>query len=347
MADEHRRANLKDVAIRAGTSIATASRVLNNTGYIAEDTRARVLKAAEELSYQPNLRAKGLRHGSSRTIGVLIPNLLNAYYTALADSVSLLLTSNDYQMLLSSTRDDPQVEWKTLRTMIGHDVDGLIWVPTTNDPKLVKYLQSQRTPAVSIIRRLPGSAIDTIVFEDFQGSQTATQHLIQLGHRRIGFVGGDIHQSSNHDRWQGYIAALKAAGIPEDPALIRLGTTRSAWGELAANELLSLAKPPTALYAASNAIMAGVMKSLHQHQVKIPEQLSLICFDDLEWFSYSNPPISAISTSHERIAESAVELLLRRMKEPSDSECQPLQIQVTFNLMVRASTAPPRGDQGV
>jgi LacI family transcriptional regulator len=347
MADEHRRANLKDVAAQAGTSIATASRVLNNTGYIADKTRTKVTQAAEMLNYQPNLRAKGLRHGSSRTIGVLIPNLLNAYYTALADSVSLLLTSNDYQMLLSSTRDDPQVEWKTLRTLIGHDVDGLIWVPTTSDPKLIKYLLSQGTPAVSIIRRLPTSSIDSIVFEDFQGSQTATQHLLQLGHRRIGYIGGDIHQSSNHDRWQGYLAALSAAAIPEDAALIRLGTTRSAWGELATNELLSLPQPPTALYAASNAIMAGVMKSLYQHRVSIPDQLSLICFDDLDWFSYSNPPISAISTGHERLAESAVELLLRRMKEPKNSEDQPIQLKVAFHLVVRASTAPPRIDQGV
>jgi LacI family transcriptional regulator len=340
MAGEHRRANLKDVAARAGTSIATASCVLNNTGYIGDETRAKVMQAADGLSYQPNLRAKGLRRGSSRTIGVLIPNLLNAYYTALADSISLLLTGNDYQMLLSSTRDDPQVEWKTLRTIIGHDVDGLIWVPTANDPKLVKYLQNQRTPAVSLIRRPQGDPIDTIVFEDFQGSQTATQHLIQLGHRRIGFIGGDIHQSSNYDRWQGYLAALKAAAIPEDPSLVRLGSARSTWGELAANQLLSLGRPPTALYAASNAIMSGVMKSLHQHQVRIPDQLSLICFDDLDWFSYSNPPISAISTSHERIAESAVELLLRRIKEPFSGECQPIQIQVTFDLVLRASTAP-------
>ena len=342
MADEHRRPNLKDVAARAGTSIATASRVLNNTGYIAEDTRAKVMQAAELLNYQPNLRAKGLRHGSSGTIGVLIPNLLNAYYTALADSISLLLTSNDSQMLLSSTRDDPLVEWKTLRTMIGHDVDGLIWVPTVNDPKLVKYLQSQRTPVISIIRRLPGSGFDTIVFKDYQGSQAATQHLIELGHRRIGFIGGDIHQSSNHDRWQGYLAALGGASIPEDSSLVRLGTTRSTWGELATNELLSLSQPPTALYAASNAIMAGVMKSLHQRQVGIPDQLSLICFDDLDWFSYSTPPISAISTSHECIAASTVDLLLRRIREPFDANSEPIEIQVDFDLVIRGSTASPK-----
>jgi len=341
MANDRRRPNLKDVAALAGTSVATASRVLNNTGYIAGETRFRVLHAAETLNYQPNLRAQGLRRGASHTIGVLIPNLLNAYYTALADSISLRLTQNDYQLLLSSTRDDPAIESETLRTMIGHDVDGLLWVPTEASPKLLDYLRSQKTPAISIVRSVTGNALDTIIFEDFLGSQAATQHLIQLGHKRIGFIGGDINHSSNHERWQGYLAALRAAAIPEDGALIKFGMVRSTWGALAANELLQLTPPPTALYVASNAIMAGVMKTLRQHNVHIPEQLSLICFDDLDWFSYFSPPISAIATSHERIAESAVDLLLRRIQEPHDPERAPVTVQVSFELVLRNSTAPP------
>ncbi len=341
MANDRRRPNLKDVAALAGTSVATASRVLNNTGYIAGETRFRVLQAAETLNYQPNLRAKGLRRGASHTIGVLIPNLLNAYYTALADSISLRLTQNGYQLLLSSTRDDPAIESETLRTMIGHDVDGLLWVPTEASPKLLDYLRSQKTPAISIVRSVSGNALDTIIFEDFLGSQAATQHLIQLGHQRIGFIGGDINHSSNHERWRGYLAALRAAAIPEDGALIKFGMVRSTWGSFAANELLQLTPPPTALYVASNAIMAGVMKTLRQHNVHIPEQLSLICFDDLDWFSYFSPPISAIATSHERIAESAVDLLLRRIQEPYDPERAPVTVQVSFELVLRNSTAPP------
>jgi LacI family transcriptional regulator len=341
MANDRRRPNLKDVAALAGTSVATASRVLNNTGYIAGETRIRVLQAADTLNYQPNLRAKGLRRGSSHTIGLLIPNLLNAYYTALADSISLLLTQNGYQLLLSSTRDDPAIESDTLRTMIGHDVDGLIWVPTEASPKLLDYLYSQKTPAISIVRCVSGNVLDTIIFEDYLGSQAATQHLIQLGHQRIGFIGGDVNHSSNRERWQGYLGALKAASLPLDESLIKLGMVRSTWGSLAANELLQLSAPPTALYVASNAIMAGVMKTLRQRNIHIPEQLSLICFDDLDWFSYFSPPISAVATSHERIAESAVDLLLRRIQEPYDPQRIPVTVQVSFELVIRNSTAPP------
>lgn len=338
-----KRASLKDVAAEAHTSVATVSRVLNNTGYIAEDTRARVLRAAKNLNYQTNLRAKSLRQKHSRSIGLLIPNLLNAYYTALADAISQLLNNCGYQLLLSSTRDDPSIEQVTLRQLIGHGVDGLIWVPTAADKKLLDALLSQNIPAISIVRKVEGNRLDTIVFEDFAGAYSAMQHLLQLGHRSIGFIGGDINHSSNHERMQGYLKALEDAGIKVDPSLVKIGSVRSTWGAIAADELLRLLPAPTALFVASNAFMPGVMKILLQHQVCIPQDISLVCFDDLDWFSFSNPQISAIATSHNRLAESAVELLLRRIENPEDSTKQqpPVFMQISFELLLRGSTSAP------
>ena len=341
MIKNRQRPSLKDVAALAGTSVATASRVLNNSGYIGEDTRSKVLKAAELLNYQPNLQAKGLRRGSSRTVGLLIPNLLNMYYTYLADSISQMLTDNGYQLLLSSTRDDPEIEQDTLLKMIGHDVDGLIWVPTAGTTRLLDDLRTQKVPAVSIVRRVSDDALDTIVFEDFSGSRAATRHLLSLGHRRIAFIGGDINYSSNRERWEGFLSMMDESGVPVDEKLVKLGAVRSLWGSLAITELLSLAPPPTAIFIASNAIMPGVMKALRQNGVAIPEQISLICFDDLEWFAYFNPPISAVATSHERLAEAAVNLLMRRIQEPFDPERPPLLMKVSFELMIRSSTIPP------
>jgi len=333
-----RRASLKDVAALAKTSVATASRVLNNTGYTAEETRKRVLKSAESLSYQPNLRARGLRQRSSRTIGLLIPNLLNAYYTALADAISQLLTEHGYQLLLSSTRDDPQVEENTLHTLIGHDVDGLLWVPTAGDDQRLDFLQSQRLPAIAIVRRVEGNRIDTIVFEDFAGSKAGTQHLIDLGHKRIGYIGGDVKYSSNHERWQGHLQALQDAGISAEEPLIKLGALHSTWGAQATGELLKLVNPPTAIFVSSNVIMPGVMKTISQSGVSIPKELSLICFDDLDWFAYSNPPISAIATSHTRIAEEAVNLLLGRIENAREQEKPPVFKRINFELVIRNST---------
>jgi LacI family transcriptional regulator len=337
-----KRTSLREVALASKTSVATVSRVLNNTGYIAELTRVRVLKAAEELNYQPNLRAKGLRQQHSHTIGLLIPNLLNAYYTALADAISQLLTKSGYQLLLSSTRDDLALEQTTLLQLIGHDVDGLIWVPTTSDHKLVDVLLSQNIPAISIVRRVDGARLDTIVFEDLAGAHAATQYLIQLGHRRIGYIGGDVSFSSNYERWQGYLQALKEAGLDAQDELILIGSVRDTWGATAIDRLMQLADPPTAIFVGSNAIIPGVMKTLQQRGVQIPAELSLICFDDLDWFSYSNPSISAVSTSHMRIAEAAVNRLLQRIENPAETDNPPIFTRISFELILRNSTVPPR-----
>lgn len=330
------------MAAAARTSVATVSRVLNNTGYFADETRLRVLKAAEDLNYQPSLRAKGLRQKHSNTIGLLIPNLLNAYYTALADAVSQLITKTGYQLLLSSTRDDPALEQATLRQLIGHDIDGLLWVPTIGDKKTVDMLLNQNIPCVSIVRRVDRDRLDTIVFEDLAGSYAAVQYLLQLGHTRIGFIGGDITYNSNNDRWLGYRKAMQEAGLAVDEALVKVGTVRETWGSIATGELLCMPDPPTAIFAASNAIMPGVMKTLLQYEVDVPKEMSLICFDDLDWFTFSNPSISAISISHTRIAESAVALLLQRIENPDESKRPPVLMHISFELLLRKSAVGPR-----
>jgi LacI family transcriptional regulator len=324
--------------------VATASRVLSGTGHVAPDTRARIQDAIRRLNYHPNLRARGLRQRSSRSIGLIVPNLLNAYYTALADAISQTLAERGYHLLLAFTRDEPKTEQEMVYEIISQDVDGLIWVPADPGAGLLQALQSQRIPAVSIVRRIsqemPG--LDTVVFADFEGGYAATQHLIGLGHERIGFIGGDVRHSSNHARWQGYLAALRAGGLPADETLIRLGTPRSTWGSVATIELLRLPGPPTAIFAASNAIMPGVMRGIRQYGVAVPDELSLICFDDVDWFSFSVPPITAISCSHARLAEAAADLLMRRVEGPNGLDQPPMVMEIPFELVVRRSTAPPR-----
>ena len=341
-ADHRKRANLRDVAAAARTSVATVSRVLNDSGYYSEKMRARVQRAAERLNYQPNLRAKSLRQRRSNTVGLLIPNLLNQYYTALADDISQLLYRHGYQLLLSSSRDDPEIEQATFLQLVGHDVDGLIWVPTTSNQKLIDILLSRRIPAVSIVRKLEGLPLPTIVFEDLAGARAATRHLTELGHTRIGLIGGDAAHSSNSDRLQGYMKALHEASIELDPALIKMGPAIGDRGFLAAEELLQLPSPPSALFVTSNALMPQVMTSLRRHAVRIPQQMSLICFDDLEWFMFSEPPISAIAINHTLLAQAAVELILNLAQNPADMDAGPMLMQISFELLLRASTAAPQ-----
>ena len=251
-ASRARRATLKDVAQLAGTSVATASRVLAGAGLAAEETRQRIEDAAQTLNYQPNLQARALRRQSSRAIGLVMPNLLNAGYTALADAAGRILAERGYHLLLSPTGDDARIEAETLRDMVGQNVDGLILVPSAVDKALVDSLVEHGVPAVAAIRRVPGDGLDTVTFEDFAGAVAATHHLLSLGHRRIGYIGGDVHHSSNQARWLGYLAALREHNLPVVEELIRLGPLRNTWGVVATANLMRIADPPTALFVASS-----------------------------------------------------------------------------------------------
>jgi LacI family transcriptional regulator len=338
--ENRKRATLKDVAAMAGTSVATASRVLSGRGQVAESTRAAILSAAKKLNYMPDLRARSLRRRSSSSVGLIIPNLLNAYYTALADTISRLLGERGYHLLLSATRDDPDLEEDMMSDMIGQGVDGVLWVPASPARDLTRMLLRDNIPTVSLVRRLPGDPIDTVVFDDLVGSRSAVEYLIALGHRRIGLIGGDIKHSSNYNRWQGYLAAFEAALVPVDERLVKLDVTSGTGTILAVDSLFRLADPPTALFVAGNAAMPGVVRTLRQMELAVPGQVSLICFDDVDWFSFSVPPITAVNVSYERLVKVALNLLFAQMDGASSKDGEPALITVKHELIVRGSTIP-------
>jgi LacI family transcriptional regulator len=346
MVQKNRHPGLKDVAKLAKTSIATASRAISGRGYIDENTKRVVLEAARTLNYQPNLQARNLRQQSSCIIGLIIPNLLNAYYTTLADLLSQFLYERGYHLWLVSTQDVPGIEKDMLHDMLGYPVDGLIWVPTSgDDDSILKYIKNRNIPTLTIVRRVNKDMLDTIVFQDKAGTETAIQHLVNLGHTRIAYIGGDTRHSSNYDRWEGYIASLEAASLPRDDELVKLGSNWNTLGEMATNELLQLRKKPTAIFVASNAIMPGVLRTFQRHRVNVPRDVSVICFDDLDWFTFSVPPITAISHDHTKLANTAVDLLMRRIEGNKEQKAPstPLFIMLDFDLILRKSTAPPPG----
>jgi LacI family transcriptional regulator len=167
--------------------------------------------------------------------------------------------------------------------------------------------------------------------------------LLSLGHQRIAYIGGDVMYSSNRDRWQGYLDALRQAHLEPDDNLVKLGTNRGTWGTMATNDLLRLDSPPTVIFVASNAIMPGVIRTLRQAGVALPEEMSLICFDDVDWFSFSVPPITAISTAYTALAEAAVDLVLTRATGGSGgADRPPVFMEVNFEFVLRRSTASPR-----
>lgn len=341
-APTNRRASLKEVAALAGTSISTASRALSGVEFVADETRARVLDAARRLNYQPNLRAKGLRQHTSGTIGLLIPTLLNPYYVTVADEISRLLTRSGYHLQLAASGDDPEVQQEVLHNMIGHDVEGIVWVPCQAEDELIRYLCTQLVPIVCMVRKAPGDFADTVVFEDYNGSRIVMQHLLDLGHQRIGYIAGEVKHSSNLARWRGYQDALQEAGLPVDEDLQKLGRAGASWGEVATLDLLQIPSPPTALFVSSNPMMPGVLRALNRYRIKIPDDMSLICIDDVEWFSFVTPPISAVRVRQSLLAEFAVDLLLRRIHDNDGRVRTPVLAEIGFELVQRSSTNKPR-----
>lgn len=339
---KQKRARLNDVAALAGISSATASRALSGKGSVSSKTRQIVLDAMERLNYRPNHFAKALRQQTSCHLGLVIPDLLNPYYIALADEISQLLAGTGYYLLLSATRDDPEMEQGVLLDLVSQNVNGLLWVPSAPHPDFLSYLRDQHIPTVSLVRRLPGDFTDTVVFEDFKGSYASSNHLINLGHRHIGYIGGDVRHSSNYARWQGYLTALQDAGLSMRSELVKLGTTHNTWGEMATMELLRLPDPPTAIFVSSNAIMPGVLKVLRRFEINIPSDISLICFDDLDWFHFLVPSITAVRISPTKLARAALDLLVQRMKNIDATERPPALIEIQYQLEIRNSTVIPR-----
>jgi LacI family transcriptional regulator len=335
------RATLKDVAETARVSTATASRVLAGLGAVAEEKRQAVLAAAATLNYQPNLQARALRQQATNTVGLILPNLLNAYYTALADEISQILARRGYHLLLSPTRDDPAIESDTILDMIGQNVTGLLLVPSATRPELLAQLEARGVPAVAVVRRVTANVIDTVVFEDHAGAYAATRHLLSLGHRSIAFVGGDVHFSSNHARWQGYLSAMRDYGAEANGELVRLSSLNPTWGTVATLDLLRTPSPPTAIFVGSNVLMPGVIRALQAQRIAAPGDVSLLCFDDVEWFSLTTPTITAVSTSHARLASAAVTLLLNRIESPDQRGLPPVLMEISFELVVRGSTGEP------
>ena len=244
--------------------------------------------------------------------------------------------------MLSPTRDDVVAESDTIRDMIGQNVSGLILVPCGTRTGSLAQLQAQNVPAVAIVRRAPGDAVDTVVFEDHAGACAATRHLLSLGHRDIAFIGGDVNFSSNHARWQGYLAALRDWGAPAGGALVRLSSLNATWGSVATLDLLRMPSPPTAIFVASNVLMPGVLRALQMQRVAIPGDVSLLCFDDVDWFLLTVPTVTAVSTSHARLAATAVTLLLNRIESPDQRGLPPVLVEISFELVLRNSTGERR-----
>ncbi len=333
--------NLEDVAKHAQVSTATVSRALSRPEMVAEATRERILQAARELGYHPNQLARSLRQRSSRTLGLIITDILNPFHATLAKGVQDAAEKRDYTVFFFNTDEDPEKEQRALNVLRGHLPQGLLIVPSPKARENLK--QMPKLPIVELDRTSGTPGVRTVMVDNVGGAKTAVQHLIELGHRRIGMIVGRLDISTAVERHQGYREALLAAGIPYREELVLPGNHREEDGRRAALALLSLPKEerPTALFVGNNEMTVGAVLAVRELGIRIPEELSIVGFDDSRWAATMHPALTVVAQPTYELGFLACETLLSSLSRGQAALPTSIRLDTTF--IVRESTAPPGG----
>jgi LacI family transcriptional regulator len=306
-----------DVAKAAGVSKSTVSLVLQGSPLIREETAQRVQEAAWKLGYVYNRQAADLRRQSSKTIGVVINDLANPFFTELLIGVEKKLVDAGYIVLMAHTHEDVNRQHKVLLSMREQNTAGIVLCPAQGTPlSLPEDLHGWRIPSVIMIRPLGEGGYDFVGAHNSLGIQIATQHLIGLGHKRIGFLGG-LSGAVYQERLAGYEKALKKAKLPVDQKFIIAAKPNREGGRAAMTDLLRSKSKPTAAVCYNDITALGALTALGDHGLRAGSDFALIGFDNVLDTAQSNPPLSTIDINPGRLGETAAEMLLNRIQTPS------------------------------
>jgi len=345
-----------DVAKRAKTTVATVSRVINNVGYVSDGLREKVEAAIEEVGYVPNANARALKTNRSQTIGVVVGDLMNPYSIELANTVTSEVASHGYTTFIGTATDDIASELQVIDAFHRQRVGGLVvaTLRTERSDNALKRLAKHGMPIVTVGRQIDHDMIDSISADFRRGGLMATKHLIELGHKRIAFVGAELEESARVSRLQGYLEALSDAEIPVRPEYIvgnrmATGSPRYAThstGHQSAHELLKLSSRPTAIFARNDHTAFGVLQALTEAGVSVPDEISVVGFDNIPLTRRVIPALTTVSQPTENQGQLASEFLLGRIEQP-EQDVQSRNLVLECTLIARGSTAPPRGKKRV
>lgn len=338
-----KRVTLKDVAKMAGVSVGMASRVLGSYGSYSEATRQRVAHAADALNYRPNALARSLRLGRSKAIGLVASNIQSYAWTTFIRSIEASASSRGYQVILGATYDDPATERAYLKSLQERNVDGIIVAPDEQNMDLVERLVESGMPVVLIDTYGSSLAVPRVNLDDRNTARHATEYLLRLGHSRIGIVAGNLALTAGHLRLEGYKDALTGAGVEIDDDLIGVGNFRFEPAFDATLALLDLSEPPTALLLCNELMAGAALQALKDRKVGIPEQMSVITFDDPAWTSFHRPGITAVRAPHGKMAELALSTLLELLTDPGSGSATLTNHVLSSELIVRESAVGLEG----
>lgn len=332
-------ATIKDVALRAGVSVTTVSHVVNDTRHVSAKGRERVEEAIRELGYVPNAMARSLKSNTTSTLGMLIPNSSNPYFAEIVRIVEDRCFGAGYTLVLCNTDDEPRRQSVYLQVLAERRIDGLIVVSTGagDDDSLVTQLHGLRIPTVLVDREIADPACDLVETAHMQGGLLAVRHLLSLGHKRIACIGGPVGVMPSEQRIEGWRMALAEAGaVPNADALLWRGGFTSQGGYEAMHAILRTEHAPSAVFVCNDLMAIGALRAAHESGVHVPDDLSIVGFDDIELSAYTSPPLTTVAQPKERIGALAVDMLLERV---GGKRRDARKVVLQPELRVRASTA--------
>ncbi|HEY63428.1 MAG TPA: LacI family transcriptional regulator [Caldilineae bacterium] len=329
---------IRDVAERAGVAPITVSRVINNSGYVSEETRARVEAAIAELQYVPNSLARSLRFKRTDTLALVLTDITNPFWTTVARGVEDAASSQGFNVILCNTDESEGKQEKYLNVLLQKRVDGFLLVPARSTPEPIWQIQSQGVPVVVLDRRIPDAQVDIVRGDSEGGAYELTRLLISMGHRRIAMLSGPAEVSTAADRVAGYRRALREAGLPKDLELAYYGEYTQEGGYRLAQRALAASPPPTALFAANNFIAIGALRALREAGLRVPDDVSLVSFDEIPPAFAIDPFLTVVCQPAYEMGQEATKLLLSRLSEEESGE--PREIVLPVKVIVRKSCGP-------
>ncbi len=330
-------ATIHDVAKRAGVAPITVSRVVNNSGYFSQDTRARVEAAIAELEYVPNRLASSLRSKRTNTLALVITDITNPFFTTLARGVEDTASDAGYTVVFCNTDESDVEEQKYLQVLLQQQVDGILLVPARSTSASLEVIRKQDTPVVVLDRRMPpGANVDVVRCENEDGAYRLVRLLIELGHRRIAILSGPMGVSTAEDRLAGYQRAMAEANLSADSNLIIYGAFNQTSGYDMIQRLLAIEPRPTAIFAANNMIGIGALKAVQDVGLRVPDDMAMVSFDDLPPNLLTFPFFTVAAQPAYDMGRTATQLLVARLTGKAPATCQ--EIVLPVEMIVRQSS---------
>jgi LacI family transcriptional regulator len=332
---------IRDVARRAGVAPTTVSRVINNSGYTSAETRARVEAAIHELQYVPNTLSQSLRYKRTNTLALVLSDITNPFWTTVTRGVEDAASEQDMHVFLCNTDEKPDKTASYVEKLLQRQTDGFLFVPTGADTAILQKIKKQSVPLVVLDRTVEGVVVDVVRSDSLGGAQRLTEYLIRLGHRRIAIIPGPPNIATSVQRLEGYRRALAKHNIPYDDTLVRHGRFNHENGvnvAITTTLLNDLSPPPTVIFAGNNFIALGVLQAIRQAKLRVPEDISVVSFDDVPYNWEAEPFLTVVSQDPYKLGMRAAELLLKLIT--SEEQAGSRDIVLPVELLERRSCRP-------